>query len=306
MCMAIPRLTLFVVLIIAILFGAAACSSDQPVSTEADGPTPTTAPEEPSSDGADLVVSIEVGGGFTMPGFDFRNPPQAVVYADGTTFSQGAVTAIYPGPAVTPIVTGTISDDAITQILAAAEEAGLTEGGLDVGQPPIADASTTTITISVDGVTHVTEVYALGLASPRPADGELPDDGALPGDEAMPGVTDEQAQVRQGVFDFTQLVSELVTAGEEDMWQPDRYRVLPLDPGMLGGQEMDPATIEWPFPDIDLVAGECVPVTGVDADVFRGLLEDATEITRWSDDGDVWALSVRPVLPHEPNCPGPA
>lgn len=98
-------------LILMLVVLAAACSNGDQGVVAGDGPrddggggTDPPAGAAGAAGGGDggLFVSIEMGGGFVPRGFDFRAPPSAVIYDDGTTLAPGAVIAIYPGPAVLP------------------------------------------------------------------------------------------------------------------------------------------------------------------------------------------------------------
>lgn len=236
-----------------------------------------------------LFVSIEVGGGFVPVGHDFRTLPQAVVYADGTSFSPGAVATIYPGPPVLPVIQGQLSEDQLAEIVEAAGHAGLLGGEhLDAGDPSIADAAITTITIVVGGEEHVTSVYALGGTG-------------HPGD--APGITPEQQATRQAVQGFVDHVSSQVTEAESGRYEPDRYRVLPLEPQPIRA-EVEANEVRWPLEDVELEAGSCTAVAGSQAEVLRSALDTASKITRWrTSSGRMFSLVVRVVLPHEPDCP---
>lgn len=241
-----------------------------------------------------LVVSVEVGGGFVPVGWDFRSLPTAVVLEDGTTFSPGATVLSFPGPAVHPVVRGHLDDAAVAELVAAAAAAGLLEDEpVESGEPPIADAPTTTVTVVVDGEAHVTSVYALAEAG---------GDGLGPAGET-PGTTPEQAEARQRVADVVARVTTAVTEAEESLWEPDRYRVLPLPATADPGTEVEPDEREWPLPEVALVEGECNAITGEAAATLRAALADATELTRWRAATGTFSLAVRPVLPHEPGCP---
>jgi hypothetical protein len=268
----------------------AACGDDgEDVTTRPDGDDPTdpTDPADPAApggaDGA-LVVSVEVVGAFTTPEAGFRQLPTQVVYEDGTTASQGAVMAIYPGPAVLPVVRGELTEAEVARVREAAVEAGLT-GDLDVGEPPVADAGTTRITVVVDGTGHVTEVPSLGF------------------DEVGPGVDEDQAEARGRVQSFLDELDRLFVGAETSDWLAvDRYRVMALEP--LEGDELDvePNRLDWPLDEAPAM-GECTPVTGEDATTLEGVLDRATEITVWTGPGgEVFRAAVRPVLPHEPDC----
>lgn len=279
-----------------VLTVAAACSGSQQV-VSGDGPVrePTTVPEEPGTGDSGgtsggLVVSVEVGGGFLLAGQDFRTVPHAVVYDDGTTLSPGATIAIYPGPALPAVSEGHLDEATVDALLDAAAQAGLTDGEEeDFGEPPIADAATTAITVVVDGETHVTSVYALGVS------------GGL--DEELPGLTPEQRQARDRVGAFVELVSSRVAAVVGEPYVAERLRVLPLVPGEVD-PAVEPDTRDWPLPDIALQESECIAVDGEQAEELRVAVDQASEITRWrTDSGESFVLAVRPVLPHEPGCP---
>lgn len=222
-------------------------------------------------------------------GHDFRTVPMAVVYADGTMFSPGAIAMIYPGPPVLPVIQGELAENQLVEIIEAAHNAGLVgDKHLDVGNPSIADAATTTITIVVDGDEHVTSVYALGATS-------------HPGD--APGISPDQQATRQAVQGFVDHVSSQVIEAETGHYEPERFRVLPLEP-----QPTDPAVeageVPWPLDDVELEAGSCTAVAGSQAEVLSSALDSASEITRWrTSSGRVFSLVVRVVLPHEPGCP---
>lgn len=246
-----------------------------------------------------LFVSIEVGGGFVPQGYDFRQPPTAVVYSNGRSFTTGAITLQYPGPAVLPVTEGQLTAAQVGEILEAAEEAGLTGEPRDYGQPPVADAPTTTITVVTDGETHTASIEALQEAST-----DMPQSDELP-----PGMTQESVEARRAARKFVDLVGSMTTRGESEAYEPDRYRALPLAidqnaPPPDDGSGIEPQVKDWPFPQIALVANECAVITGPDAPTFRQALQGANELTRWrTQSGELFNLAVRPVLPHEPDCP---
>lgn len=248
-----------------------------------------------------MFVSIEVGGGFVPGGHDFRQPPRAVVYSDGQAFAPGAITQQYPGPAVLPVFRTEVTPAQLEEILEAAEKAGLTGEERDYGDPAVMDAPNATITVVADGQTHVTSIYALDVGSPRGPDG-----GA---DSGPAGLSPEEREARRQAQEFVDLVGSMVTGGEAGDYEPERYRVLPLaidrnEPAPEAEAGIEPQVRDWPFPHIALAANECVAVGGDDAARFREELRQANEITRWrTHSGELFNLAVRPVLPHEPDCP---
>lgn len=296
------RSTTLLLTLVLLAFAAACGSDDQPVQS-GDGPTDRPddggggAAAEPGGRDDGLFLSIDVSGGFLPMGYDFKTVPRAVVLEDGRTFTGGTIIEIYPGPAVLPVVGGSLAEDELVELIVAAEEAGLlADEPRDYGEPPIADAATTTITVVVDGETHTTSVYAL--------DGSR---GGLPGRDDHPGIDEDAVEAREQVAAFVDQVSRTVTESEDGMYEPDRYRVLPLpvpEDGPATDDGIESETREWPFPDVDLVEMQCTALTGEPAEQFGEVIADATEITQWrTPDGALHQLAVRAVLPHEPDCP---
>lgn len=237
------------------------------------------------------VISVERSGGLLAPGQAFRTLPQSVVYSEGTTLTPGAVAAIYPGPPVPPIDRGALDEAEVDRLLAAAGEAGLTDGVDEVfGDPLLADAPITTVSITVGGETHVTSVPALRRSGP-----------------SSPGIGAAWQQARERITGFVAMVTDTVFAAAAEPYVAERYRVLPLSPGASADPAVPADERPWPFPDLALHEGECTGITGARATAFREVLRSATEITRWKlPSGATFVLAVRPVLPHEPDCPGKA
>lgn len=246
-----------------------------------------------------LFVSIEMGGGFVPQGHDFRQPPNAVVYSDGQAFTTGAITLQYPGPAVLPLTRTELTDAQVQQVLDAAEKAGLTDEPWDYGQPPVLDAPTTTITVVTDGRSHTATIEALQETTVAPGrDGDPP-----------PGMSEEAVEARRDAKEFVDFVGSLVAPSQGAEYEPDRYRVLPLavdrnEPRPAAEEGLEPQVRDWPFPHIVLAENECVAVTGPDAVNFRQALRESNENTHWrTQTAELYNLAVRPVLPHEPDCP---
>ena len=144
---------------------AAACA-DSSSTTSNDGGI-----EHPT--GADqLVLRVATGGGFTAPEYQLRLIPEFSLYGDGSIITPGPQIEIYPPPALPSVQTQPVSEDGVQAILQAAIDAGVdTDHDMtDMGSTMVADAATTTFTISVNGATNSFGVYALGMF-----DGKCPD-----------------------------------------------------------------------------------------------------------------------------------
>ena len=117
-----------------------------------------------------MILRIAQGGGFTSPAYNLTALPMFSLFGDGVLVTPGAQIEIYPGPALPAIAQQRLSVDAIQSLLKAAIAAGLDTDReyVDMGSVGIADAPTTTFTLTVDGQTHTTNVYALGELGAKP------------------------------------------------------------------------------------------------------------------------------------------
>jgi hypothetical protein len=262
----------------------AACGDDgDETSTGGTGDTdggPRAVTGTPGGTDSGLFVEVVNAGGFVPMGFDFRNLPVAAIHADGRVFAPGAITLQFPGPAVLPVFAGQLDDGAIDDLLAAAADAGLLEDELPAygGQAdlPIADASTTRVTIVVDGEERVVEAYAL---------------------EFTDGLPPELAEARAALAGFVAAVHEAALAAQEP-FDPDRYRVLataPFDPAAVDPGSPQPNVLDWPAGLPEPVEGECTALTGDAAAAFEAALGQATEQTQWriGDRADACAAGRR-------------
>jgi hypothetical protein len=280
------------VVVCALALAAAGCGDDAEPVEVGDGATGDGGEVAPD----DVVVSVEVVGAFTTAEMAFQTMPSVVVYGDGTQFTPGAQIAIYPGPALPAVQRAQLSDEEVTAIVDAARDAGLDRQGVDYGQPPVADAGDTVVTVTIDGETYEHRATALGLAE------------GLGGDLSGSALTDEQLENREALAGFVDQVTMLPDGAEAELYEPDRYRlwVRPaseVDTGPVDEDNIEPRTVEWSVDGVTLEASDCLPVEGDDADAVGALLADADSLTRFDDGTTSWAVVARPVLPHEPTCP---
>jgi len=288
-------------LLLASLLAACSGAAASPAATGTPGgsSTPVPIPSLPpgSVDHAtgptDLVLRLEEGGGFVAPGFLVTEGPLFSLYGDGTV--------IFRDPAANPPEpVGNVSFNTPYQIAKLTEEQVQTlltfaigPGGLAVSrasyQLPVADAPTTTFTLTAAGITKTTSVNGLGL-----------------GIDMQPGP--DSAILAQ----LSALRSRLATFGNdivgEQAWSPDRFRGI-LTP--LEGQSQGPAS-NWPWTTIqpsDFVAPADPNVTSfprrtlLPADVailsLAHLEGGARGIFLSGPDGKTYELALRPLLPDE-------
>jgi hypothetical protein len=285
------RRALVVLPALLLALASAACGDDQKVASDG-STTSTTGPAVPGR-AADVVLAITSGGGFVPFGTDFANVPLKV-QRDGTVYTGGAVRAIYPGPALTPVMTGRVSVSELAHVLDEAKAAGLAEERLDAGEPGVTDMPTTTITVELDGQVHEHAVYAL-------------DFGTDPTMGAPSGLTPAQSDVRAKLSAFQTEVADLVLRTADQPYVPTAYQVLAsiADPA-AGTSDVTPNELTWPVADVALVEGRCVDVDAAHAPALADLLDQATQITIWHDDtGAAWHLVVRATLPGDEPCDPP-
>ena len=234
-----------------------------PGSTTGPGPTTTLASSSTTTPGADhggVVVRLGASGGFVPPDFIFRTMPYLVVYADGLVITQGPQIAIYPGPALPNLIARQLDAAGLAAVKEAITSAGLvTATPPDYDQEPmqIADAPTTTLTVTFDGITARHSAYALSM-------GQTPETGARK----------TLADVVERLDDLAVLVGA-EHIGPEKAFAPTRFAI------RASASEADPSSpvVDWPFASVLLSAAtDCLVVDD----------PAAPAIVRVDDDRDFW------------------
>lgn len=239
----------------------------------------------------DVVFRVEYSGGFVSPDMTFGQTPSAAVYGDGTTLVPGAMIEIYPGPAYVPLQRGSMTDAEIERLLALAEKLELTGSSVDAGQPPVADAPDTVVSIRTR-TGRVVEHRANALGMDAGGAGTL---------------TDAQQDARRRLQQFVTEVETAAGAVASEEFVPDGYllRASPAAPAAQpdsGGPE--PRIKPWPVDAVDLsAASECLAVTGDAATDVRTTMRQADQLTFFTQDDESYRVVVRPLLPDETACP---
>jgi hypothetical protein len=249
------------------------------------------------------LLQIEISGGFVMWGYDFSRVPEVTVYADGRAIVQGPITADYPGRALPNLQVEQLSEADLDALVAAARDAGLLAEPPVYGQPPIADAPSTFVRLTVDGQTYEHSANALGLVDGESTMG----DGAVgAGDSWM---TEDEAADRAALAAFVATANELVGAtGNGDAYEITGFGVM-AEPAPEGsGTTADGFEVQvlpWPVAGVALAdAAECVAVDGDEAATLVAALADANALTMFEQDGVTYTAWFRPLLPHESGCDG--
>jgi hypothetical protein len=276
---------IFPVLVVAAL-GVAACGSDSDSPAADDSLPPATDGYAHPTGADDVVIEYAEVGGFTTRELTFQQTPRLLVSGDGRGFSPGAQIEIYPGPLLPAVQVQTISEQGIQAILAAADEAGLFRD-VEYEQPNnIADASTAQVTINVNGETFVHEAYALGLG--------------LPGSDG-----DETTPDRVALADFIAALNDLPTLvgadelGEQTLFEPTQYGIEALvvdDLSSSGSDDIEPTVVDWPS-EVSVRLADAVGCTVVASDEVGELLLSANQLTFFDDDGVIYQVLAKPILP---------
>lgn len=244
-----------------------------------------------------LVLRIDTRGGFLPAAHALTRLPSFSMYADGLIIVEGAQIAIYPGPALPPVISMRVDDEGFRRIVDAARGAGLAGPDRDYDHPGIADAGTTTFTFIEDGRTHVTSVYALGIEGP---------------DSATP---ESEREARAALLDFWTRVGNphgWLPEGSLSVERPFDYQELAVivtsDPP---GEILDQPELAWPLdrtigelarPISDQPGLSCFTVQGQDLSSLRPAVQGANELTRWRSGDELHWLRFRPLLPDESGC----
>lgn len=286
----------------------AACSgsatpppSPSPVSTGGPSPSagPTDAPTQPPTGAiahptgaTDVILRFEEGGGFVPFGFLLTQAPEFTLYGDGTAvvrdLSQDALPDVAGVARVHPFRTVTLTEADVQALLSFA----LLDGGLGRARPTyehnqVADAPSAIFTIDADGVRRVVDVYALGFEGAPPAD----------------------TDARRAFVALAERLRELAASPTfaTETYEPHGYRAV-LTEGFPGNPERP-----WPWTDIDpdtfgprdpngsgfLLIQRALTPDQMAAVGVPGLEGGLLNVMLRADDGTLYALSTRPLLPDE-------
>jgi len=281
----------------------AACSLDT------GGPGPSTDQSIPHPAGDATVLRIGWEGGFVMPNTHLVSLPNFLMTGDGRVFTLGAVAAVYPGPALPPVIVRQLSEDGVQAVLREVLDSHQFEFSTEWTRASsmVADAADTIFTLHAARRDVVVRVYALGVL----------DAEAMP-----PGMTDSEREAHRALSALEQRLIRLdgwLPAGAwvDDEWQayqPDALRLLVRnadndepDRGGIRGTD-----VSWPIPGDPAAFGaatsldgyRCGVVTGADAEAWWDALLDANQLTRWVGGGHSYEVTPRPLLPGESEeCP---
>ncbi|MDX6534384.1 MAG: hypothetical protein QOF68_2128 [Gaiellales bacterium] len=259
------------------------------------GSSPTTPGLTYPTGSRDVVLRVSTGGGYVPSEVAMTTVPEFTLYGDGTVIVPGAVMAIYPGPAMSPLMTFKLSEEEVQALLASADRSGLLDGRPvdygDMGSVGVSDMPTTTVTLNADGKQVKRDAYALSADAT--------------GDRLTPA----QREARIALSRFVQSLPQ----GSSP--QPYTPSAIAVNIGPFNGERMPDATpMVWPL-EGDLASDgkrvssglpyRCLAVTGEDTRTLLETLSGANDQTEWLAQpagDDTFRLVVRPVLPDENGC----
>lgn len=251
----------------------------------------TAVPKSRPTGADEVVVQVMVSGGFVPVSAAVSAVPTVTVLGDGTVITMAPMVMIYPGPAITPLQSVQVPGATVDQLVARAADLGLLDGPLDFGQPLVADAPDTTVTITAAGTTHRHVANALAL-----------DDRA---GHAGAGISAQAAANRRALATFVEATSALPPG--QAPWRPPAIAVYVLGDHRPDPQLPQPA-MPWPLaaePELPAADGAmpCTLVEGADVEALLAALDRANALTPWIIGGEAWSIAFRPVVPGQPGCP---
>lgn len=259
--------------------------------------------------GDNLVLRMEWSGGFVGPAFQFISFPPFTLTGDGRVIVPGAQIEIFPGPALPAVNVRRLSKAGIQAVLNEVTRTGIFGVSIEYrgAQNFVMDAGDTVFTLHADGHDVKVVVYALGTLDPA---------------GSYPGISAAEIAVHRTLQHLSERLGNLeawlpATAWAEPTWrsyQPKALRLLvrnadadPPDASGIGNGLLD-----WPGAFNPTTIGEsnplgderCGVVTGQEAQDWYAALSGANQLTRFAKDGHRYQVTVRFMLPDEPNeCP---
>lgn len=275
------------------LFLALVACAEAPVDPGGGGIDHSTARE-------DVLVRVAFEGGFTPIEWTYTNFPIFSLFGDGTLILPGAQIELYPGPALPAISSRQVDEAGIQAVLEEALDAiGKIPGDLnDLGFMGIADAPTTVITVSAEGVDRTIRVYALAELGDRPQ-----------------GMPEEEYRARARLHELVTKLGTLETwlpngsLGQETGYEASAARLFIGAYRKVDDLPQEPAA--WPLDSTLSSFGEaaddsglyrCGVVEGADWAAVREAASRANELTPWTDGGSRSSILFRPLLPNETGC----
>ncbi len=284
--------TCCVVALAAVVGGCGARTAGDPGSTSS---TSGSTGSSPDATGSLESLRLFVDGGFTTAAYAFRTVPELTLTPDGRVLTPLAVPEIYPGPLILHLEERSLDADGRAALADVVRTSGLVDGPPpDFGTPPVADAPTTTLRVTLGGTTTTLAANALEESG-----------GA--------GLTPAQRDARSALTALVDSLRDLEgTVGAEHLGTARPYaptgvwlRAFPFPQERIP-EDPQPVVLPWPVAEVDLTRLDTPTlVEGDAADAVLGTLEGAGELTRYRVPGNrprdaVYEVTARPAIPGDP------
>lgn len=277
---------------VGLLVGCSVFSSSPSSTAEASVPSPAATatrgtadkvpadPPEVPADASELpVLEVLAPGGFDPLASVLPPGPSIVVYADGlmVAITRGDPESMIPAYTATQLGTREVND-----LLGAARDAGLL--GPDVAPPDDDDPwGALTLTLRVDGEAYVHHASTVTSRNGEPVD-----------------------PVESPVMAFLESALRPLVPEVGEPYEPQALAVAATW-GIVDSFSDEPADPlpEWPLDESLATMSSCQVVEGADVDVVEAAAHASpAAFGMWVDDGMAYLVSLRPLMPHESDCPG--
>ncbi len=222
------------------------------------------------------MVRVEYAGGYVPQEYLYTRMPSPLLIGD-RMYVGGVVPAVYPGPALMPVEERKIDRAAAARRAKSVYDAARTPTG-GWGEPPVADAPTLVVTVTVAGKTRTASIPSFGM------------------DRVGPGVTEVQASARARMLRALMAIEALT--GRSSAYRPKLVEAWVLD-GRRGSWVPDDmaqsAPLQWPSGVGHAIGCSVMPYSSFPA--------GANQASTFTVDGSAEFSAVfRPVLPGEKAC----
>lgn len=231
-----------------------------------------------------VSLLIQETGGYTTREWAFERTP-TVLYSDGLLITRVPFQTLrYPGPMVGSFLQKR-EPSAVSRIVTAATKVNLADPKFDWGYPQVTDLPDTLVMTQSSPRAPQTRVsiYALGW-----------DYGVSPKYKAT--ARKEAAEFIDKVESFS---SELMwTKSRPIAWIPTKWVYMAVEAEADSFSQVrkwfGSKKLQW--------TGSCTEMSVSENRAFNSLLPKLNSASRFSSNGKIWRLAVRPLFPHETGC----
>jgi hypothetical protein len=262
------------------LVALAGCGTTTDVGVVGDpGTSPSTSAIAHPTGHDDVVLRLDVAGGFVAVEWAFAEPAQLVVTGDGTVYVP-AEPRQGEDRLLRPIAVGQLGEQRLQGLLRSAGDLGLLHTPPDYqeqGGIHVSDAPTTTVRIDAAGGSFRHAAYALGMTARNE--------------------TGPRGRLEHFVAQLRALTRGLATRP----YPPTAVRIMaaPATPGLVGGGSAK--ATPWPA-EAGIALADVHRCAVVTAPAAVDALAAATPFTRFVDRGVAYQVSATVVLPGDRSC----